>query len=242
MTPRNRARSGGRGCDEQGVQGEREPRSQHSATLRGERSPERSLHSQPSGSSPPHATTRPASGNCCMRTAGLAIAVRAGTDAAEARCEELRWAEVAARSDAGFWKRHFKSCRRKLDAAVEETKKLRREVRAGAPGLHREVARLRKELSQALAEPSAAATRTRQIMIKSLSRENVSGASAPLMEVFKSSISILPSEFKPDNRICSVRPWTGRRTRVAGVRGGGYRLAVRAGLRLSIRRLEDSTA
>ena len=72
MTPRNRARSGGRGCDEQGVQGEREPRSQHSATLRGERSPERSLHSQPSGSSPPHATTRPASGNCWLDTARLA--------------------------------------------------------------------------------------------------------------------------------------------------------------------------
>ena len=61
---------------------------------------------------------------------------------AEARCEELRWAEVAARTDAGAWKSRFKLCRRKLDAAVDETKKLRREVRAGAPGLHREVARL----------------------------------------------------------------------------------------------------
>ncbi|MDE0387128.1 MAG: hypothetical protein OXI75_00370, partial [Rhodospirillales bacterium] len=29
---------------------------------------------------------------------------RGRADAAEARCEELRWAEVAARTDAGSWK------------------------------------------------------------------------------------------------------------------------------------------
>ena len=98
---------------------------------------------------------------------------RARADAAEARCEELRWAEVSARSDAGAWKSRFKVCRSKLDAAVKETKKLRREVRAGAPGLHREVARLRKELSQALAEPSAATTRTRQIRLAALEAENL---------------------------------------------------------------------
>ena len=98
---------------------------------------------------------------------------RARADAAEARCEELRWAEVAARSDAGSWKSRFKACRNKLDAAVEETKKLRREVRAGAPGLHREVARLRKELSQALAEPSAAATRARENRLGALEAENL---------------------------------------------------------------------
>jgi len=39
---------------------------------------------------------------------------RARAGAAEARCEELRWAEVAARSDAGSWKSRFKSCRRRL--------------------------------------------------------------------------------------------------------------------------------
>ena len=98
---------------------------------------------------------------------------RARADAAEARCEELRWAEVAARTEAGSWKSLFKSCRSKLDAAVEETKKLRREVKAGAPGLHREVARLRKELSQALAEPSAAATRARKHRIAALEAENL---------------------------------------------------------------------
>ena len=98
---------------------------------------------------------------------------RARAEAAQARCEELRWAEVAARTEAGSWKSRFKSCRRKLDAAVEETKKLRREVKAGAPGLHREVARLRKELSQALAEPSAAATRARKHRIAALEAENL---------------------------------------------------------------------
>ncbi len=98
---------------------------------------------------------------------------RARAQAAEARCEELRWAEVAARSEAGSWKSRFKSCRSKLDAAVEETKKLRREVKAGAPGLHREVTRLRKELSQALAEPSAAATQARKDRLAALEAENL---------------------------------------------------------------------
>ena len=98
---------------------------------------------------------------------------RARAEAAEARCEELRWAEVAARSDAGSWKARFKSCRSKLDAAVEETKKLGREVKAGAPGLHREVTRLRKELSQALAEPSAAATRIREDRLAALEAETL---------------------------------------------------------------------
>ena len=51
---------------------------------------------------------------------------RARADAAETRCEELRWAEVAARSDAGSWKSRFKSCRRRLGEAEEETKELRR--------------------------------------------------------------------------------------------------------------------
>ena len=98
---------------------------------------------------------------------------RARAEAAEARCEELRWAEVSARSDAGAWKSRFQACRSKLDAAVEETKTLRREVRAGAPGLHREVARLRKELSRALAEPSAATTRIREDRLAALEAENL---------------------------------------------------------------------
>ena len=97
---------------------------------------------------------------------------QARADAAEARCEELRRAEVAARSDAGSWKSRFGRCRSKRTAIEEEIKELRRAVRAGAPGLHREVERLRKELSRALAAPSAAAARARENRAGALEAEN----------------------------------------------------------------------
>ena len=119
--------------------------------------------------SPPRPTPAGASHDC----RALYERERARAEAAQARCEELRWAEVAARTEAGSWKARFKSCRHKHDAAVEETKKLRREVKAGAPGLHREVTRLRKELSQALAEPSAAATQARKHRLAALEAENL---------------------------------------------------------------------
>jgi len=73
---------------------------------------------------------------------------RARAEAAEARCEELRRAEVAARSDAGVWKWRFKSCRRRLSEATEETKELRRAVK-DTPSLLEEVVHLRKLLWQA---------------------------------------------------------------------------------------------
>ena len=73
---------------------------------------------------------------------------RARAAAAEARCEELRWAEVAARSDAGVWKWRFKSCRRRLSEAAEETRELRRAVK-DTPSLRTQVAHLRKRLWQA---------------------------------------------------------------------------------------------
>ena len=98
---------------------------------------------------------------------------RARADAAEARCEELQSAELRARSEAGSWKYRFKSCRNRLEAAVDETKQLRRQIRTAAPELHREVARLRKELSQALAGPSAAAQRARETRIGVLEAENL---------------------------------------------------------------------
>ena len=47
-------------------------------------------------------------------------------DAAEARAEELRWAEVDARGRAGSLKWQLDRCRNKLKAAVEETKDVRR--------------------------------------------------------------------------------------------------------------------
>ena len=73
---------------------------------------------------------------------------RTRAEAAEARCEELRWAEVAARSDAGLWKSRFRSCRRRLSDAVEEAKELRRAAKA-EPSLRAAVARLETVLSEA---------------------------------------------------------------------------------------------
>ena len=72
---------------------------------------------------------------------------RLRADAAEARCEELRWAEVASRTDAGSWKSRFRACRSKLTAAEEETKELRRAAK-DMPALQAEVARLKALLSE----------------------------------------------------------------------------------------------
>ena len=73
---------------------------------------------------------------------------RTRANEAEARAEELRWAEVAARSDAGSWKARFQACRGKLTAAGEEIEELRRAARDALPLLG-EVERLTKLLSDA---------------------------------------------------------------------------------------------
>ena len=90
---------------------------------------------------------------------------RARADAAQARCEELRWAEVASRSDAGSWKSRFKACRRRLSEAVEETKEARRAAR-DVPSLQAEVARLENLLWEAGIE-SSKSPRTRRYARKS---------------------------------------------------------------------------
>ena len=82
---------------------------------------------------------------------------RARADAAEARAEELRWAEVASRSDAGAWKSRLKACRRRLSEAVEETKETRRAAR-DVPSLQAEVARLETFLSEAGIESNEGST------------------------------------------------------------------------------------
>ena len=82
---------------------------------------------------------------------------RARADAAQARCEELRWAEVASRSDGGSWKSRFKACRRRLSEAVEETKEARRAAR-DVPSLQAEVARLENLLWEAGIESSKSST------------------------------------------------------------------------------------
>ena len=73
---------------------------------------------------------------------------RARAEAAEARAEELRWAEVAARSDGSAWKSRFKACRQRLSEAEQETGDLRRAAK-DVPSLQAEVAHLQELLSEA---------------------------------------------------------------------------------------------
>ena len=82
---------------------------------------------------------------------------RARADAAESRCEELRWAEVDSRARAGSLKWWHDTCRKKLQAAVEETKEVRRAAK-DALSLKAEVERLEKLLSEAGVESGKRST------------------------------------------------------------------------------------
>ena len=82
---------------------------------------------------------------------------RARADAAEACAEELRQAEMAARSRAGSLKWQLDKSRDKLNAAVEETKEVRRAAK-DVLFFQAEVARLEKLLSEAGVEPSRRST------------------------------------------------------------------------------------
>ena len=82
---------------------------------------------------------------------------RARAATAEARCEELRRAEMDARSRAGSLKWRLDKCRDKLTAAEEETKAVRRTAKS-ALALQAEVTRLEKLLSQAGVESSKRST------------------------------------------------------------------------------------
>ena len=82
---------------------------------------------------------------------------RARADAAQARAEELRRAEVDSRSRAGSLKWQLDTCRNKLKAASEETKEVRRAAK-DALFFQAEVARLEKLLSQAGVESSKRST------------------------------------------------------------------------------------
>ena len=73
---------------------------------------------------------------------------RGRAEAAEARSEALKRAEVSARCEAGYWKWQFESSRRKRLAAVARSKEARRAAR-DALALRAEVARLGKLLADA---------------------------------------------------------------------------------------------
>ena len=82
---------------------------------------------------------------------------RSRADAAQARAEQLRRAEVDTRSRAGSLKSQLDKSRNKLKAAVEETKEVRRAAK-DALFFQAEVARLEKLLSQAGVESSRRST------------------------------------------------------------------------------------
>ena len=73
-------------------------------------------------------------------------------EAAEARAEELKWAEVVARSAAGSLQWQFKEARRKRLAAVEDANEARRAAK-NALFLEAEVARLTRLLGEAGVDP-----------------------------------------------------------------------------------------
>ena len=77
---------------------------------------------------------------------------RARADAAEARAEELRWAEVDSRARAGSLKWQLDRSRSKLKAATEEAKEARRAAK-DVPSLRAELARLQPLLLEAGLEP-----------------------------------------------------------------------------------------
>ena len=77
---------------------------------------------------------------------------RARADAAEARAEELRWAEVDSRARAGSLKWQLDRSRSKLKAATEEAKEARRAAK-DVPSLRGELARLQQLLLEAGLEP-----------------------------------------------------------------------------------------
>ena len=76
---------------------------------------------------------------------------------AETRAEELRWAEVSARCDAGSWRSRFEASRRKLRVVVEETREARRAAK-DALWLRSEVGRLHDLLRQAGVDASKRST------------------------------------------------------------------------------------
>ncbi|MCY4462065.1 MAG: hypothetical protein OXC26_17005, partial [Albidovulum sp.] len=77
----------------------------------------------------------------CERERVRAVDAEARADAAEARCEELRWREVRARQRASSLEAVGKSNRAKLKAAREEVREVRRTAKR-AVALEREAARL----------------------------------------------------------------------------------------------------
>lgn len=95
----------------------------------------------------PHPPELPTTGEAYWRS--LYERERTRAEAAEVRCEELRWAEVDSRARAGSLKWCLDNCRRKLAASVGKVK----EARSAAKDARAEVARREKLLRKAGVEP-----------------------------------------------------------------------------------------
>ena len=122
---------------------------------------------------------------------------RERAEAAEARAEELKWAEVASRTEAGAWKSQFETARRKRLEAVEDANKARRaaknafslagEVRrlnnllaaAGVASDRYSVMGLRREIARLHSEVPSAEVQARKIrkLYKALWKERYDNAS-----------------------------------------------------------------
>ena len=105
---------------------------------------------------------------------------RAG--AAEARAEELKSAELSARTDLGYWKSQFQAARRKRLEAVEDANRARRAAK-NALFLEGEVARLSGLLEEAGVDPHA---RGREMALRKevhRLRKAVPGAKAQAAEI-----------------------------------------------------------
>ena len=99
----------------------------------------------------PHSPVLPATAEAYWRS--LYERERARSEAAEARCEELRRAEVASRTRAGSLKWHLDNCRQKLAVRVGKLKEVRRAAKKDVEALEAEVARREKLLRKAGVEP-----------------------------------------------------------------------------------------
>ena len=103
-------------------------------------------------------------------------------EAAEARAEELKWAEVAARGTAGSLKWQFKEARRKRLEAVEDANHARRAAK-NALFLEAEVARLSRLLEEAGLDPHRGGTEMSLRREVHRLRKAVPGAKAQAAEI-----------------------------------------------------------
>ena len=157
---------------------------------------------------------------------------RARAEAAEARCEELRRAELGSRCRAGSLKSRLDASRNKLKAAVEETREVRRTAR-NALSLPAEVARLGTLLSEAGVEPGKRST------IVSLRMEVARLRKAAPSSAARSGPAPRRSR-NPEQTIASLRKQLDRR-RAAAVRMGEARERRIVGLRARNDRLRAAT-